>query len=558
MSTPYHPGREADGPRGREQLAAPSSSTRPLPRRLPFSSELPVTSPVQPPRYNHDGSDNPDWLNYQSTLRLKSKWESIYERYKDAHLVEQDEIEMTYEGRKGNQAASRSKKRDSQGRESRARGGRAGPRRLGGRKIGGDVSSEEDKGDHSDASTPSSSASSSSLTTGGGIKVVKDCGILRNLAGKLRFGSFIKDEELDALDADEFFEEDDDLAPNDGSGPASDDLPSSSLTGTTLASDLCRQQNRSPDKDEEHLSEIEVDSDEDEIGGWGETGFLRAQYPDPATSSSSNRHDSMVAPAPALGSDSQRLTRNDPDADGRGSVLDPDLEEFLLAEQRRRRLCASEDESEDQEEFRAFEDALRPNAITRDESATPGPSSFAAEIEVPSSDEDDLNLLASPRKRAKRQRTQTSDAQAGNVLLATEQTALLSLNAPAHLDLIHAPQVRSFSAKTETPTPAPNSSASFLASFEEAARAKRAAIDSILTRWTTEQETFLARLEEEAQYRFDLGIDRAMGGRGASRASFEAGYGGSTAMFELPDPWDSLPLSYRSMPGLEQMLLAHS
>lgn len=518
-----------------------------------------MLSPVQPPRYNADGSENPDWLNYQSTLRLKSKWESIYERYKDAHLVEQDEIEMTYEERKRKKGASRSKKGSSSG----TRRGRPAQGRRRRRKIGGDVSSEDDTGDYSDVSASStvSSESTSSLTYGGGIKVVKDCGILRNLAGRLRFGSFIKDEELDALDAEEFFENDDALGPNESSsGPASDDLQSSSLAGTPTASDTRRQRNQLSSRNgahgggDEHLSEVEVDSDEDEIGGWGETAFLRSQYPDPVSATSSKRPVATAAPTAPNNQTERRFTP----AHGPSSAYDPDLEEFLLAEKRRRRLCDHEEDSEDSEDFDAFEDALPPKSIARDDSTTPGPSAFADEIEVPSSDEDDLNLLASPRKRAKRQHTQVSSSHVGMMQKATEQAAQMSLRPTPHNAFSLAPQSYQHSVKIETPTPAPNTSASFLASFEEASRAKRAAIDSILTRWTSEQETFLARLEEEAQYRFDLGIDRAMGGRGASRTSLDAGYGDSLNAFDAPDPWDSLPMSYRNIPGLERMLMAHS
>ncbi|WFD34022.1 hypothetical protein MCUN1_000850 [Malassezia cuniculi] len=67
---------------------------RSSPPRLQFKSPW----EIEPPRYNPDGSENIDWARRQSALRLKTKWESIYERFKDAHLEDQDEI---YLGRPG-------------------------------------------------------------------------------------------------------------------------------------------------------------------------------------------------------------------------------------------------------------------------------------------------------------------------------------------------------------------------------------------------------------------------------------------------------------------------
>ncbi|SJX64694.1 uncharacterized protein SRS1_15510 [Sporisorium reilianum f. sp. reilianum] len=57
-------------------------------RRLQFSSELRTN--IQ--RYNPDGTETVEYLHQQSTQRLKRKWDSIFERFKDAHLQEQDEI----------------------------------------------------------------------------------------------------------------------------------------------------------------------------------------------------------------------------------------------------------------------------------------------------------------------------------------------------------------------------------------------------------------------------------------------------------------------------------
>ncbi|KAJ9474982.1 hypothetical protein PHBOTO_004876 [Pseudozyma hubeiensis] len=58
-------------------------------RRLQFSSEL-RSNTIQ--RYNPDGTETVEFLHQQSTQRLKRKWDSIFERFKDAHLQDQDEI----------------------------------------------------------------------------------------------------------------------------------------------------------------------------------------------------------------------------------------------------------------------------------------------------------------------------------------------------------------------------------------------------------------------------------------------------------------------------------
>ncbi|SPO36248.1 uncharacterized protein PSFLO_01719 [Pseudozyma flocculosa] len=65
-------------------------------RRLQFTSELPVTIP----RWNPDGTETQEWLRYQSNLRLKSKWDSICQKFSNAHLLPQDEIHLGDE-RKG-------------------------------------------------------------------------------------------------------------------------------------------------------------------------------------------------------------------------------------------------------------------------------------------------------------------------------------------------------------------------------------------------------------------------------------------------------------------------
>lgn len=68
-------------------VAGPS---RPAPkrRRLQFTSQMRTAIP----RYNDDGTETVEYLHHQSTQRLKRKWDSIFERFKDAHLQEQDEI----------------------------------------------------------------------------------------------------------------------------------------------------------------------------------------------------------------------------------------------------------------------------------------------------------------------------------------------------------------------------------------------------------------------------------------------------------------------------------
>lgn len=55
-------------------------------------------APRAPPQFNPDGTESLEWARYQSAERLRCKWESIYERFKDAHLEDQDEI---YLGRAG-------------------------------------------------------------------------------------------------------------------------------------------------------------------------------------------------------------------------------------------------------------------------------------------------------------------------------------------------------------------------------------------------------------------------------------------------------------------------
>ncbi|SPO31111.1 uncharacterized protein UTRI_05247_B [Ustilago trichophora] len=70
----------------------PSPPSKPKKRRrLQFTSDLRAkNSTLQ--RYNPDGTETVEYLHAQSTARLKRKWENIFERFKDAHLHEQDEI----------------------------------------------------------------------------------------------------------------------------------------------------------------------------------------------------------------------------------------------------------------------------------------------------------------------------------------------------------------------------------------------------------------------------------------------------------------------------------
>lgn len=97
MHSAYAPtGSVAGAGPSRPRLEPPNSETRSdLPpkqrkrRRLQFSSQL-HSNTVQ--RYNPDGTETVEYLHQQSTQRLKRKWDSIFERFKDAHLQEQDEI----------------------------------------------------------------------------------------------------------------------------------------------------------------------------------------------------------------------------------------------------------------------------------------------------------------------------------------------------------------------------------------------------------------------------------------------------------------------------------
>ncbi|PWN44099.1 hypothetical protein IE81DRAFT_47427 [Ceraceosorus guamensis] len=58
-------------------------------RHFQFTSQL-----GPPAEFNPDGSENVEFARYASTLRLKSRWDDIFARFEDAHLVPQDEIHL--------------------------------------------------------------------------------------------------------------------------------------------------------------------------------------------------------------------------------------------------------------------------------------------------------------------------------------------------------------------------------------------------------------------------------------------------------------------------------
>ena len=72
------------------------------PRRKPvFGSDRPLTFPprprpqfplVQAPEADDEDAGSLELARFESAERLRLKWESIYERFKDAHLEDQDEI----------------------------------------------------------------------------------------------------------------------------------------------------------------------------------------------------------------------------------------------------------------------------------------------------------------------------------------------------------------------------------------------------------------------------------------------------------------------------------
>ncbi|KAE8267585.1 hypothetical protein A4X09_0g4764 [Tilletia walkeri] len=501
-------------PRTSSSSNAPSSSSRPP----LFSSELPPPSIHE--RFNKDGTENVEWARYQSTLRLKSKWDSIYERYKDAHLIEQDEIEVVLSD-KAKEGLTRKKRKKKSG-------GKVGVkkrRKLPFGRVGDDDSAAESDSEFgtSDTSSSSDELPPSSSSSSGGLRIVRDCGILRNLASTLHFGSFMKEEELSALEAVDFLDADGEEVVG-GAGTAT--LPSSE--GSSKKATTTRKDDQD---DEDAFSEVEVGSDEDEIGGWGETGFVRSQYPE-------------------FDDDQGRTGLSRTEAEdveqGKGSsssssghrIHDPDLEEFLLAEEQRRRLCASSSsgsEGGDLGDEEEGDEAVVISSVVPHSGVMPLSDLMEEQQEYMSSD-DDLDLLHVPRRKGPTAATPTLKP-------AQEEARLRPI-----AEIQRPPALK----KAAVMLPAPSSSGptttkplNFLPSFEEAQRSKRTAVDGILARWTHEQETYLAQLEEDAFFRFDLGI---------SRPNFgvqEEGPGGNGV-------WDSLPVSYRGIPGLEQMLLEHS
>lgn len=149
----------AEGPpKAPPRRSSPHPPPRPPPRSPP---RLQFQSPwdIEPPRCNPDGTENIEWARWQSALRLKTKWESIYERFKDAHLEDQDEI---YLGRPG-------------------------------------------------IDEP---------------RIIRDRGSLRALNRQLRFGSFIRDEDLRAFGdgSEDEGEDDEDDGEDAGAAPVSPPL----------------------------------------------------------------------------------------------------------------------------------------------------------------------------------------------------------------------------------------------------------------------------------------------------------------------------------------------
>ncbi|KAE8224666.1 hypothetical protein CF319_g2461 [Tilletia indica] len=499
--------------------APPSSSSSRPPL---FSSELPPPSIHE--RFNKDGTENVEWARYQSTLRLKSKWDSIYERYKDAHLIEQDEIEVVLSD-KAKEGLTRKKRKKKSG-------GKVGVkkrRRLPFGRVGEDSATESDSEfGTSDTSSSSDELPPSSSSSSGGLRVVRDCGILRNLASTLHFGSFMKEEELSALEAVDFLDADGEDVRGAATAADGSSLPSSE--GSTSTSTKATTTRKDDQDDEDAFSEVEVGSDEDEIGGWGETGFVRSQYPEfdddqGRTGLSSRTEAEDVEQGKGSSSSSSGHRRHD-----------PDLEEFLLAEEQRRRLCASSSSGSEGGDLEEEEEAAVVVSSVGSQSGAVPLSDLMEEQQEYMSSDDDLDLLHVPRRKGPTAETLTPKP-------TQEETRLRSIT-----EIQRPPALK----KAAMVVSAPSSSAPtttkplhFLPSFEEAQRSKRTAVDGILARWTHEQETYLAQLEEDAFFRFDLGISRPNFG-----VQGEAGGGNGV--------WDSLPISYRGIPGLEQMLLEHS
>lgn len=151
-------------------------SHRPPPRKkrlLKFQDPNILNPPKNIPKFNPDGSENFEWRRYKSSLKLKETWEGIYNRFKDAHLVKQDEIWLGRRRRKGDSPDSDSDEDDdSQEERNGKRKGKAKEKRY--RKD------EE-------------------------MRIIRDRGTLRNIEKSIQFGDFIKSEE----DEDDLKSEDD-------------------------------------------------------------------------------------------------------------------------------------------------------------------------------------------------------------------------------------------------------------------------------------------------------------------------------------------------------------
>ncbi|PWN50722.1 hypothetical protein IE53DRAFT_386958 [Violaceomyces palustris] len=303
--------RNHDRPQSSVAVAPGGERRRPKRRKLRFTSQLcqdPSTHLLRP--LNSDGSRNIEWERYQSTLRLKSKWERIYEKFKDAHLEDQDEI---YLGRT-------------------------------------DVRGDE-------------------------IRIIKDRGTVRRLEGEIKFGSLLKGEDFDfsRLARDDPTPLTITSSSTSSSSPAHTSLPSSStakatglapsrsdgqipslgsdgVTGFGGDTDGGTQEGLDVDGDGKARASFwgPVDSDEDEIGGWGETGLILPQFPQDGprllyrTTISSNPFDQD----PQQEEEEEEEEASSSEEEG----FDPDLLEFLKAEAKRKEICGSEDEEEDEDD----------------------------------------------------------------------------------------------------------------------------------------------------------------------------------------------------------------
>lgn len=95
QSGPSHsPRRLVSPPPSLHRNPSGSTKTRPPHHRLGFTSDLPRGPP---PEYNADGSPSLEYIAYQSTCQLKSRWDSILDRYSDAR---HDDDELMFGGGK--------------------------------------------------------------------------------------------------------------------------------------------------------------------------------------------------------------------------------------------------------------------------------------------------------------------------------------------------------------------------------------------------------------------------------------------------------------------------